>query len=84
MFLESRTFCSWNPESWALESRIQLHESGIILTIGLQLRNPSSTDKESGIQGVESRLQCVLGFPKSLHCYCLEKLSHGAEGQNMY
>ena len=32
-------------ESWAFESRIQLKELGIPLTIGI--RNPSSTDKES-------------------------------------
>ena len=37
-------FCLWNPESWALESGIQLKESGIPLTIGIQ--NPSSTDKD--------------------------------------
>ena len=35
--------CSWNPESWVLETGIQLKESGIPLTIGIQ--NPSSTDK---------------------------------------
>jgi len=58
----------WNPESWTLESGIQLKESGIPLTI--EIRNPSSTDKESGIQyfeseiqGVESRIQDCLGFP---------------------
>ena len=34
----------WNQESWALESGIQLKESGIRLTIGI--RNPSSTDKD--------------------------------------
>ena len=52
----------WDPESWALKSRLQLKQSRIILTIGI--RNPSSTDKESGIwylesgiQGVESRIQ---------------------------
>ena len=38
-----------NLESWALESEIQLKESGIPLTIGIQ--NLSSTDRESGIQG---------------------------------
>ena len=32
----------WNPESWALESGIQLKESGIALAIGNQ--NPSSND----------------------------------------
>ena len=42
-------FCLWDPESWALESRIQLKpESGITLTIGIQ--NLSSTDQEAGIQ----------------------------------
>ena len=47
-------FSWWNPESgkvllveaesWALESRIQLKESGIPFTTGIQ--NPSSTDKD--------------------------------------
>ena len=32
------------PESWALESGIQLKESGILLTIGVQ--NPSSKVKD--------------------------------------
>ena len=32
-------FCSWNPESWALESGIQHQESGILLKIGI--RNPT-------------------------------------------
>ena len=40
---ESGRFCLWNPESWVLESGIQLKESEILLTIGIQ--NPSSTDK---------------------------------------
>ena len=31
-------FCVWNLESWALESGIQLKESGILLRIGI--RNP--------------------------------------------
>ena len=34
-------FFLWNPESWTLESRIQLSEFGIPLTIGI--RNPSSS-----------------------------------------
>ena len=34
-------FFLWNPESWTLESRIQLREFGIPLTIGI--RNPSSS-----------------------------------------
>ena len=41
----------WNPESWALDSSIQLKE--FLLVIAIQ--NPSSTDKESGIQFLESR-----------------------------
>ena len=53
-------FCLWNQESWALEFGIQFKESGILLTIGI--RNPSSTDKESGIQYLESRIQDCLGF----------------------
>ena len=42
------TFCLWNPEPWALESRIQLKESRIPLRIGIG--NPSSAGKESGLQ----------------------------------
>ena len=49
--------CLWNPESWVLESGIQLKESGIPLTIGI--RNPSSTEKESGIQFLESGIHRV-------------------------
>ena len=44
----------------ALESRAQLKESGIPLMSGIG--RPSSTDKESGIQGVESRIQELLDF----------------------
>ena len=36
-------FCLWNPESWVLDSGIQLKESGIPLKIGIQ--NSSSRDK---------------------------------------
>ena len=56
--------CLLNQESWALESEIQLKESGIPLTIGN--RNPSSADMaylESRIHGVESRIQDCFGFP---------------------
>ena len=46
------TFCSWDPESWALESGILLNESGIPRKIGIQ--NPILTFKDwnqvSGIQ----------------------------------
>ena len=36
--VNSGNFCLWNPDTWALESGIQLMESGIPLTIGI--RNP--------------------------------------------
>ena len=36
-------FCLWNPVSWALESRVQVKESGILPGIGIQISN--STDK---------------------------------------
>ena len=52
----------WNVESLNLESGIQLKESGIPLTIRIQ--NPSTTDKESGIQCLESAFQdCLVKFP---------------------
>ena len=59
----------WKAKSWALESRKQLKESGISVTIGI--RNPSSTDytnmelqnQEFRIHGVDSRIQDCLGFP---------------------
>ena len=35
-FRNPYNFCSWNPVSWALESRIQLKESGILLMIEIQ------------------------------------------------
>ena len=53
-------FCFWNPEPWPLESRIQIKESGIPLTTGLG--NPSLTDKESRIHGVESRIEDCCAF----------------------
>ena len=43
-FRNQRNFCLWNPESWALESGIQLKEIGIPLTI--RIWNKSSTDKD--------------------------------------
>ena len=42
--LNAGKFCWWNPESWAVESGIQLKESGIPLKIGLQ--KPSSSEKD--------------------------------------
>ena len=63
------------PKSWALESGIPLKESGIPLTIRIQ--NPSSTDKEtriqyleSGIDSVESRIQDCLRFRYMGQCLC--------------
>ena len=53
---EFGNFYLWNAESWASESDIQLKESRIPLRI-LGTRNPSSTDKESRIRCVESRIQ---------------------------
>ena len=42
-FRNPRNFCSYNPESWALESIIQLKESGIPIKVAIQ--NQRSTDK---------------------------------------
>ena len=67
---ESRIFCLRNPESWTLKIEIlnSAQESGNPLQIGI--RNPRLSDKESGIQylesrihGLESRIQDFLGFP---------------------
>ena len=60
-FRNPGNLCLWNPESWALDSGIQLKESGILMTIGIQ--NPSSTDKQSGFQCLESRIQDYLECP---------------------
>ena len=64
-----RTFCLWNPESWVLESGIQIKESGIPITIGIQnstvlQKNTGIQYLESGIHSVESRIQDCAGlFP---------------------
>ena len=67
-FWNPGNFNLWNPESWALESVIQLKESGIPQRNGIW--NPSFIDEESEIQylesgthGVESRIQDCLGLP---------------------
>ena len=68
---ECGKFCLWNPESsensflwnwksWTWESGIQLKKSWIPLTI--EIRNPSSTNKESKIYCLESRIQDCLAF----------------------
>ena len=58
-FRNPANFCRpWNPESWALKSGIQLKESGISIAI----QNPSSSDKESEIHGVESTSKMSLSW----------------------
>ena len=47
--------CLLDSKSWALESAVHVKESGIPLMIGIP--NPSSTEKESEINSVESRMQ---------------------------
>ena len=42
-----RKVCMWNPASWALESVVHLELSGLLQTI--EIWNPNSTDKESGL-----------------------------------
>ena len=69
-------FFLWNPESWTLESRIQLKESGTLLKIGIQ--NPKFTNKDRnpvpGIwnpgRGIQNRIQdCPLhGVTLPLAC----------------
>ena len=51
--------CLWNPESWALESGIQLQESGIWLSNLEKYNNPESKYLESGIHRVKSGIHLV-------------------------
>ena len=53
---ESVKFFLWNPESWALESRMQLKESGMLLRIKIQnpLEKTAINCLESEIHGVQS------------------------------
>ena len=59
----------WNPESWVLESGIQIKESGNPITIAIQNstvleKNTGIQYLESGIHNVESRIQDCAGlFP---------------------
>ena len=83
---ESRKLELWDPESWALKSRLQLKQSRIILTIWI--RNPSSTDKESeicylesGIHGVESRIQDLDYLTKETGSERKEELGLRREGK---
>ena len=62
-FRNEGNICVCNLESWALQSGIQLKESGIPLTIAI--RNPSSTDKESEIRYLESGIHRVESSPES-------------------
>ena len=66
-FWNPRNFCLWNPESWASESRIQLKnpESHLESRIQVPLTNAGIEYLESGIRGVDSRIQDCLGFPYS-------------------
>ena len=57
VFRNPGNFFLWNPEYWSLEPGKQLKESGIQLTFGI--RNPSSTDKDDGIQYLESELTLI-------------------------
>ena len=52
-------FCLRNSKSLPLESRIQLKDSGIKLTIGID----KDVNPVPGIQGVQSRIQDCPGFP---------------------
>ena len=52
----------WNLEPWALESGIQLKESGIPLTIGIQ--NPSCTDKDRNPVPVMWKQWCEIQNPR--------------------
>ena len=75
---ESEKFLLVESGTWAFESGIQLKESGIPMTIGI--RNPSSSkDKESGIHGVESRIQDSLGFPyEETHRACTVSIAESS------
>ena len=59
---ESGKFLPWIPESGALESGIQLKESGTLITIGIQ--NTSSTDKYwNPVPGIRNP-QCGIQNPR--------------------
>ena len=69
---------SGNPRLWNPEHTWELKESGIPITI--KIRNPNSTDKETGFQyleskihGVESRIQNCLGFLSMGRFYLTER-----------
>ena len=68
-------FSLWNPESWVLESGIQLKESGIPLRIGIQ--NPCSTKKDwNTVPEIQNSLTSMGPYFTALSClkrsyYCL-------------
>ena len=47
-------FCRWNQESWALESGIQVKESGLPLTTGIQNRSSNDQDRNL-VPGIRNR-----------------------------
>ena len=59
--------CLWNPESWASDSRIQLKnsESHLESRIQVPLTNAGIEYLESGIRGVDSRIQDCLTVGRS-------------------
>ena len=76
-----KNVCLWNTESWTLESRIQLKESELPLMTGMLIQNPSSTDMESGIQYLQSRIHSV----KSRMQDCLQTvLDYHTQGDRLF
>ena len=61
-FRSPGNLCRRNWESWALESGIQLKESGIRLTIGVQNQSHLAKNSETTFWN-PSRIQDCLGFP---------------------
>ena len=61
---EIRNFCLWNPQSWALQSGMQLKESGIPLTT----RNPNASSNTE-ILGAE-RIQLLSQIPSHEAILC--------------
>ena len=61
---EIRNFCLWNPQSWALQSGMQLKESGIPITT----RNPNASSNTE-ILGAE-RIQLLSQIPSHEAILC--------------
>ena len=53
--LKPGNFRFWNPESWTLESEIQLKESGLLPTIGVRNTIPLTENSESRAWNPESQ-----------------------------